>query len=100
MGGAGVVFTPKDLEFAAEWLGTLAYDDDVRDRVIAGQFARLRDFGDDRMAGAICRAEAGRETGDAALDRKAGLFEQAGHQLGAFELLHSQFGEMEDAVAD
>jgi glycosyltransferase involved in cell wall biosynthesis len=49
MGGAGVVFTPKDLEYAAEWLGTLAYDDEVRERVIAGQFARLRDFGDDRI---------------------------------------------------
>jgi glycosyltransferase involved in cell wall biosynthesis len=50
MGGAGVVFTPKDLEYAAELLGTLAYDDEVRDRVIAGQFARLREFGDDRIA--------------------------------------------------
>ena len=50
MGGAGVVFSPKDLEYAAEWLGTLAYDDEVRERVIAGQFARLRDFGDDRIA--------------------------------------------------
>jgi glycosyltransferase involved in cell wall biosynthesis len=50
MGGAGVVFNPKDLEYAAEWLGTLAYDDEVRARVIAGQFARLRDFGDDRIA--------------------------------------------------
>jgi hypothetical protein len=45
-----VVFTPKDLEYAAEWLGTLAYDDEVRQRVIQGQFARLRDFGDDRIA--------------------------------------------------
>jgi glycosyltransferase involved in cell wall biosynthesis len=50
MGGAGVLFNPKDLEFAAEWLGTLAYDEDVRAQVIQGQFARLRDFGDERIA--------------------------------------------------
>jgi hypothetical protein len=49
MGGAGVTFNPKDLEYAAEWLGTLTYDDDVRSRVIAGQRARLADFGDERI---------------------------------------------------
>ncbi len=49
MGGAGVTFNPKDLEYAAEWLGTLAYDDDVRARVIAGQRARLSAFGDERI---------------------------------------------------
>ena len=36
MGGAGVVFNPKDLELAAEWLGVLAYDGAVRRRVIDG----------------------------------------------------------------
>jgi len=51
MAGAGVVFTPKDLEHAAEWLGVLAYDAAVRRRVIEGQRARLSDFGDAR----ICR---------------------------------------------
>jgi glycosyltransferase involved in cell wall biosynthesis len=50
MGGAGVVFRPKDLEVAAEWLGTLAYDVDVRRAVIAGQRERLAAFGDDRIA--------------------------------------------------
>jgi glycosyltransferase involved in cell wall biosynthesis len=50
MGGAGVVFAPKDLELAAEWLGVLAYDADVRRRVIAGQRARLADFGDARIS--------------------------------------------------
>ena len=44
------MFTPKDLEYAAEWLGTLAYDDEVRARVIAGQRERLAAFGDDRIA--------------------------------------------------
>jgi L-malate glycosyltransferase len=50
MGGAGVVFRPKDLEVAAEWLGTLAYDVGVRRAVIAGQRERLAAFGDDRIA--------------------------------------------------
>ena len=48
LGGAGVVFTPKDLELAAELLGALTYDAAFRSRVIAGQRARLRDFGDHR----------------------------------------------------
>ncbi|HYB93900.1 MAG TPA: glycosyltransferase [Vicinamibacterales bacterium] len=49
LGGAGVQFTPKDLEFAAELLGELAYNDGLRQQVIAGQRARLADFGDDRI---------------------------------------------------
>jgi len=49
LGGAGVQFAPKDLEFAAELLGTLAFDDDLRARVIAGQRRRLADFGDARI---------------------------------------------------
>jgi glycosyltransferase involved in cell wall biosynthesis len=49
LGGAGVQFAPKDLEHAAELLGVLAFDDDVRARVIAGQRKRLADFGDDRV---------------------------------------------------
>jgi glycosyltransferase involved in cell wall biosynthesis len=47
LGGAGVAFAPKDLEYAAELLGSLAYDDDLRSAVIAGQRRRLQDFGDD-----------------------------------------------------
>ena len=46
LGGAGVQFAPKDLEFAAELLGMLAFEDDVRDGVLAGQRQRLGDFGD------------------------------------------------------
>jgi L-malate glycosyltransferase len=49
LGGAGVQFAPKDLEQAAELLGALAFDDDLRARVIAGQRRRLADFGEDRI---------------------------------------------------
>jgi len=49
LGGAGVQFSPKDLEVAAELLGALAFDDDLRAGVIAGQRRRLADFGDARI---------------------------------------------------
>jgi glycosyltransferase involved in cell wall biosynthesis len=49
LGGAGVQFAPKDLEYAAELLGQLTFDDDLRARVIAGQRRRLADFGDARI---------------------------------------------------
>ena len=49
LGGAGVQFAPKDIEFAAELLGALAFDDDLRAQVIAGQRRRLADFGDARI---------------------------------------------------
>jgi glycosyltransferase involved in cell wall biosynthesis len=49
LGGAGVQFAPKDLEVAAELLGTLAFDDDLRAAIIAGQRRRLGDFGDARI---------------------------------------------------
>jgi glycosyltransferase involved in cell wall biosynthesis len=49
LGGAGVLFEPKDLEFASELLGELAYNETLRARVIAGQRRRLSDFGDDRI---------------------------------------------------
>ena len=49
LGGAGVQFAPKDLEYAAELLGELAYNDTLRAEVIAGQRARLNDFGDARI---------------------------------------------------
>jgi glycosyltransferase involved in cell wall biosynthesis len=55
LGGAGVLFAPKDLERAAELLGLLAYDGGLRQRVIAGQQARLPDFGRDAVLGAIDR---------------------------------------------
>ena len=49
LGGAGVQFAPKDLEYAAELLGMLAFDDGLRASVVAGQRRRLQEFGDDRM---------------------------------------------------
>src|SRR5499426_3432329 len=49
LGGAGVQFAPKDLELAAELLGALAFDDDLRANVIAGQRRRLADFGGARI---------------------------------------------------
>jgi len=49
LGGAGVLFEPKDLELAAEMLGTLVYDRAVRDRVIEGQRRRLVDFAPGRI---------------------------------------------------
>lgn len=44
LGGAGVQFAPKDLEHAAELLGMLVYDDDLRSAVVAGQRRRLVAF--------------------------------------------------------
>jgi L-malate glycosyltransferase len=49
LGGAGVQFASKDMEYAAELLGSLAFDDDLRRSVIAGQRRRLNDFGDQRI---------------------------------------------------
>jgi glycosyltransferase involved in cell wall biosynthesis len=48
LGGAGIEFFPKDLEFAAELLGSLVFDEEVRQRVLAGQRRRVQDFGDAR----------------------------------------------------
>ena len=50
-------------------------------------------------AGAVGRAEAGREAGDAALDLEAALLQQVGHQPGGLELLHAELAEIEDVVA-
>jgi glycosyltransferase involved in cell wall biosynthesis len=44
LGGAGVLFTPKDLELAAEMLGMLVYDRSVRERVLEGQRRRMQAF--------------------------------------------------------
>jgi glycosyltransferase involved in cell wall biosynthesis len=49
LGGAGVQFAPKDLEYAAELLGSLAFDDELRARIVDGQRRRLADFGDERL---------------------------------------------------
>jgi glycosyltransferase involved in cell wall biosynthesis len=48
LGGAGLQFAPKDLEYAAELLGMLVYDDAVRGRVLEGQRRRVADFGPER----------------------------------------------------
>ena len=53
LGGAGVLFSPKDLEYAAELLGELAYNEGLRAQVTASQRRRLDDFGDDRIAASI-----------------------------------------------
>ncbi len=49
LGGAGVTFVPKDLEYAAELLGGLIYDLPFRGRVIEGQRDRVRDFASARI---------------------------------------------------
>lgn len=55
LGGAGVQFAPKDMEYAAELLGMLAFDDDLRAGVIARQRQRLADFSDTRIEHALSR---------------------------------------------
>ena len=44
LGGAGVQFAPKDLEYVAELLGMLAFEESPREEVLAGQRRRLQDF--------------------------------------------------------
>lgn len=55
LGGAGVQFSPKDLEQAAELAGALVFDEDFRRGVIAGQRTRLHDFGDARIVRDLTR---------------------------------------------
>ncbi len=49
LGGAGISWSPKDLEIAAELLGQVAFDPALRARVIERQYRRLDDFSEDRM---------------------------------------------------
>jgi glycosyltransferase involved in cell wall biosynthesis len=49
LGGAGILFAPKDLEVAAELLGSVVYDRAVRERVLEGQRRRLQDFAPARI---------------------------------------------------
>src|SRR4051794_16364748 len=49
LGGAGLLFAPKDLEDAAELLGTVVYDREVRAGVLEGQRRRLQDFAPARI---------------------------------------------------
>jgi L-malate glycosyltransferase len=44
LGGAGMLFAPKDLELAAEMLAMLVYDRSVRESVLDGQRQRLQAF--------------------------------------------------------
>ena len=44
LGGSGLCFKPKDLEYAAELLGLLVYDQELREQVITGQRQRLANF--------------------------------------------------------
>ncbi len=53
LGGAGIQFFEKDMEYAAELLGALAFDDRLRADVIAGQRRRLADFDDARIERAL-----------------------------------------------
>ena len=49
LGGAGVLFAPKDFEVAAEMLGMLVYDRPLRARILEGQRQRLKDFAPERI---------------------------------------------------
>ena len=62
LGGAGLLFAPKDLEMAAEMLGMLVYDRPVRERVLAGQRRRLQAFAPARIEAHLASA-LGRITG-------------------------------------
>lgn len=53
LGGAGLQFAPKDLEYAAELLGALIFDDALRAQVLAGQRARLAAFSPTRVEHAL-----------------------------------------------
>ena len=49
LGGAGVCWSPKDLEYAAELLAQVAFDPALRARLVAGQHERLRAFTEERL---------------------------------------------------
>jgi glycosyltransferase involved in cell wall biosynthesis len=59
LGGAGVLFAPKDLELAAELIGTLVYDRPVREAVLEGQRRRLADFAPERIERRLMEIVAG-----------------------------------------
>ena len=56
LGGAGVSFAPKDLEYAAELLGGLIYDQPFRRQVIEGQQRRRDAFSLERLEPTIDEA--------------------------------------------
>jgi glycosyltransferase involved in cell wall biosynthesis len=47
LAGAGLQFAPKDLEIAAELLGMLVYEDEVRRPILQGQRRRVQEFSDE-----------------------------------------------------
>lgn len=49
LGGAGIQFAPKDLEYAAELAGALAFDDDLRRDVLEGQRRRCAELDNSRV---------------------------------------------------
>ena len=49
LGGAGVLFSPKDLELAAETMAMLVYDRPLRESILAGQRRRLEAFAPARL---------------------------------------------------
>jgi glycosyltransferase involved in cell wall biosynthesis len=49
LGGAGLLFSPKDLELASELMGTVVYDPGVRRNVLDGQQQRLQAFAPKRI---------------------------------------------------
>jgi glycosyltransferase involved in cell wall biosynthesis len=55
LGGAGLLFSPKDLEIAAELLGTVVYDRQVREQVLAGQRQRVEAFRPPAVEGTLRR---------------------------------------------
>jgi len=56
LGGAGVLFSPKDLEHAAELLGLLVYDRNIREDVLVGQRRRLQAFAPERIEARVTEA--------------------------------------------
>ena len=53
LGGAGVLFESKNMEFVAELLGQLAFDPRLRERVVQRQRERLGDFSDERLTATL-----------------------------------------------
>ena len=59
LGGAGLLFSPKDLEVAAELLGSVVYDRGLREDVIEGQRRRLQNFAPARIEATLRETLAG-----------------------------------------
>ena len=66
----------------------------------AGQRVDLGDDRDLRPAGAVFSPQIGRHPGAAELDLEARRFQRVLEQLGAFDLLHAEFAEIEQRVAE